>query len=293
VVINQETAMNVRDILFATDLSARCDRALARTAKITAESAARLRVVHAVSSLTSPEDQLAWRQTPDPLQVARRKVLADISDYSHLEAEVLVEHAEPAELILNAIRQRPCDLIITGMARDETGGRVNMGATINTLVHETDVPVLVVKARARNNYDRIIVATDFSEGSRSALEATLDLFPQAQIILFHAFDVIYETFMEDKAAARDAMHRQTMEKSRAFIAEALLDEQAGTRIFPVCEYGYAGTLLSDRVQRDEVDLVVLGTEGRSGLAGFLLGSAGQRLATEMPGDVLLVRRRKN
>jgi len=282
--------MNVRNILFATDLTARCDRALARAVKIATESAARLCVVHAVPSLTSPEDQIAWRKTPDPVQVARRKVLADMSEFNEIDAEVMVEHAAPAQLILDIIGKRPCDLIVTGMARDETAGRFNVGPTVNTLVHETDVPVLVVKARARNTYERIIVATDFSEGSRSALEATLDLFPKAQIILFHAFDVVYETFMEDKAAARDAMYRQTMEKSRAFIAAALLDETAGARVFPVCEYGYAGTLLNDRVQRDEVDLVVLGTASRGGLVGFLLGSMAQRLATEMSVDVLLVRR---
>lgn len=285
--------MKVSNILFATDLSARCDRALERATKLAAENSARLTVAHAVQSLVSPEDQLAWRQSPDPLNVARRKVQADVNDYRHLATiDVLVEHAEPAEMILDTIQQKPCDLIITGTARDETGGRVNLGATVNTLVHQTSVPVLVVKSRARNNYDRIVVATDFSEGSRSALEATAALFPHEQITLFHAFDVD-DTFINDKVAARDAMHRTAMEKSRAFLAEASLDQNARARIFPVCEHGYVGTLLSDRAQADEIDLVVLGTESRSGLAGFLLGSAAQRLATELPVDVLLVRRRRN
>lgn len=285
--------MKASHILFATDLSARCDRALERAAKLAATNSAQLTVAHAVQQLVSPEDQFSWRQSPDPLQVARRKVLADLSDYEHPATDVLVEHAEPAQMMLEAIARKPCDLIVTGTARDEAGGRVNLGSTINTLVHETDVPVLIVKARARNDYARIVVATDFSEGSRSALEATLALFPREQITLFHAFDVDYDTFINDKAAARDSMHRTAMEKSRAFLAEAALDVSDKARVFPVCENGYAGTLLSDRAQADEIDLVVLGTASRGGLAGFLLGSAAQRLAAELPVDVLLVRRRRN
>jgi nucleotide-binding universal stress UspA family protein len=284
--------MNVYNILLATDLSVRCDRALDRAVKLAIESSAHLLVAHAIPSLISAEDQLTWRQPANPLEAARRTIRADLSDYSQLDVDVLVEHAEPAEMILNAIQRVPCDLIITGMARDEAVGRVNLGRTANTLVHETDVPVLVVKSRVRNTYDRIVVATNFSDGSRSALETTLALFPQAQVTLFHAYDVLYETFIDDMAAARDAMYRKVMAESREFIAATQADEVAKARVSPVCEYGYAGTLLSDRVQANEIDLVVLGTESRGGLVGFLLGSTAQRLATELPVDVLLVRRRR-
>jgi nucleotide-binding universal stress UspA family protein len=41
-----------------------------------------------------------------------------------------------------------------------------------------------------------------------------------------------------------------------------------------------------------VDLVVLGTEGRSGLARAVLGSTAQRLLSRLPVDVLVVRRRR-
>lgn len=288
-----ETAMTGPNILLATDLSARCDRALDRAVQLATERSAKLVVAHAIAPvLVAPEDQLSGRHHADPLEASRRRARADMRRYEQVEVEILIEQADPAELILATLERIPCDLIVTGMARDEAVGRVNLGATVNTLVHATDVPVLVVKSRPWNNYERIIVATDFSEGSRAALEAAAVLFPQAQITLFHAFDVVYEAFVDDKAAARAATHRKAMEKSRAFIAAAGLDDAVKARIIPVCDYGYAGTLLSDLALADEVDLVVLGTASRSGLAGFLLGSTGQRLATELSVDVMLVRQRR-
>jgi nucleotide-binding universal stress UspA family protein len=47
------------------------------------------------------------------------------------------------------------------------------------------------------------------------------------------------------------------------------------------------------VQVGDVDLVVLGTEGRTGLAGVLLGSVAQRLLSRLSVDVLVVRRRRD
>jgi nucleotide-binding universal stress UspA family protein len=52
---------------------------------------------------------------------------------------------------------------------------------------------------------------------------------------------------------------------------------SGRSIATLCEYGEASALLHDLVQARGIDLVVLGIEGRSGLAHVLLGSVAQRL----------------
>jgi nucleotide-binding universal stress UspA family protein len=68
---------------------------------------------------------------------------------------------------------------------------------------------------------------------------------------------------------------------------------SGRYIATLCEYGEASALLQDLVQVRGVDLVVLGTEGRSGLAHVLLGSVAHRLLRRLSIDVLVVRRRRN
>jgi nucleotide-binding universal stress UspA family protein len=66
----------------------------------------------------------------------------------------------------------------------------------------------------------------------------------------------------------------------------------GRAIETLCEYGEAGALFEDLAQLGGVDLVALGTEGHSGLAGVLLGSVAQRLLPRLSVDVLVVRRRR-
>ena len=282
--------MTIRCILFATDLGVRCDRALDRALKLATEHAARLVVLHVLQHPDASFDHHAWRHPTDPLVAARRRVEVDVGNHEHIDIHVLVEQGEPADTILKVAHQNDCDLIVTGMARDEAIGRILLGKTVTTLSTLTDVPVLVVKSRPRTAYRNVVVATDFSEGSRAGFETALTLFPQALITLFHAFDVIYETFMTDKMAARAALQRQAMDECEAFIETTPLAKAAQPKILTICEYGDPGVLLNELVPERHVDLVVLGTEGRSGLAGFLLGSSAQRLATELPADVLLVRR---
>jgi nucleotide-binding universal stress UspA family protein len=94
-------------------------------------------------------------------------------------------------------------------------------------------------------------------------------------------------------AVRSAAARAAMAESQTFLAATRAVADSGRSIATLCEYGEASALLQDLVQARGIDLVVLGTEGRSGLAHVLLGSVAQRLLNRLSVDVLVVRRRRN
>lgn len=284
----------MRSILFATDLSARCDRALDRAVRFASEWSAKLVVVHAIPEPVPIIDQPSWRHSSDQqLERCKRALDRDIAEYPGIATELLVASGEAPALILAAAAKNACELIVTGMARDETFGRVQLGATVEALARQTDIPVLIVKSRPRDAYQHIIVATDFADSSRRALEVTLTLFPHAQITLFHAFNLVYESYIQDRMAAREAEQRQAMEQSLAFIESIPAAANAKSRIRPVCEYGEPGALLRDLILTRPTQLVVFGTAGRGALTSMLVDSTALRLATEVSLDVLLVRKRRN
>src|SRR3546814_6139507 len=90
---------------------------------------------------------------------------------------------------LRAAARAKCDLIITGVARDETLGRLILGSTVNHLARKTTVPLLIVRDRPFRPYDRLLVATDFSPSARVSLVTCISFFPAASITLFHAYVV--------------------------------------------------------------------------------------------------------
>jgi nucleotide-binding universal stress UspA family protein len=277
-------------ILLATDLSCRGDRALDRAALLAAAWSARLVVVHALRKPQPVTDAPSWRRGMDPKLIAQRRVQADLQGAEGLTVEVLVERMAPVPLILGTAKRAGCDLVVTGVARDETLGRMLLGTTVDALIRKSPVPVLVVKSRARGPYRKVVVATDFSEGSRAALDAAVTLFPDGRTRLFHAYDVAMESRMPDRMEAREAEGRRAQEQARSFLA-ATPSAQAGAGTMPVlCEYGDAPTLLDELANADQLDLVVLGSTGKRGLLGALVGSTAQRLVATVQSDVLVVPR---
>jgi hypothetical protein len=62
-----------------------------------------------------------------------------------------------------------------------------VGTTMEKIVRKGDRPVLAVKRPVRAPYDRVLVATDFSDPLRQALRLGLRLAPGAKIYLLHAY----------------------------------------------------------------------------------------------------------
>jgi nucleotide-binding universal stress UspA family protein len=260
---------------------------------LAAEWHARLVVLHVLQQPTQETELPSWRRPSNAREIARQQVTNDLRGVQGIEFDVQVERGDPATLTLDVVERLGCNLVVTGVARDETLGRILLGATVETVTRKADVPVLVVKSRPRGPYRNVVVATDFSEGSRCALEAALALLPEARVSLFHAFDLPFEGFIDDKSAARAAAARAAMAESQTFLAATRAVADSGRSIATLCEYGEASALLQDLVQARGIDLVVLGTEGRSRLAHVLLGSVAQRLLNRLSVDVLVVRRRRN
>lgn len=281
--------MSSKTILFATDLSSRCDRAMDRALTLARESKTTLSVVHAIEDAAHTLHTFTERRI-DPKTLAMDRLKHDLGDADDVPLDLTVERGEPVEIVLQRARALNCQLIVTGVARDETLGRSLLGTTVEHLTRRTAIPVLVVKSRPRGPYQKILVGTDFSEGSRRAFEAALSRWPSADFTLFHAFDVAYEGLVDDKDAAREAAYQHALEDCRTFLGDTTEGLLAGREIAVVCEYGDIGLSMQAFVQMHQIDLVVLGTEGRGRIAQMLLGSTAHRLLQFLPTDVLLVRR---
>lgn len=105
-----------------------------------------------------------------------------------MDIEVRVEQGKALDVILQVAEETQAELVVAGVARDETLGRLLLGTTVEKLVRHIPVPVLVVKERPRHPYRNVLVATDFSEGSRHAVDAVVNLLPGTPFKLYHALN---------------------------------------------------------------------------------------------------------
>jgi nucleotide-binding universal stress UspA family protein len=280
-------------LLIATDLSARCDRALDRAVSLAREWQARLVVLHVLedperSVLDITEQLPSWRRPPDPMSTTRRHLHADLGAIAG-EATVLIERGDPAAEILRTAEAESCDLIVTGLARDELLGRFSLGRTVDRLLRRSRVPLLVVKDRPRGSYRHIVVATDFSASSRHALEAARHFFPQERLTIFHAYDAPMCGLMGDPASYQTEYREIAAQDCEAFLKSAY--GSGADRQYPhvLIEHGAPDRLLRDYVRDREIDLVVLGSHGRSALLEVFIGSVAKQIMASLPCDALVVR----
>lgn len=277
-------------LLLATDLSARCDRALDRSTQLAAEWRAQLVALKVLETPQAPDHLLAWAAGEDEesrLQAAKLQLQRDIGSLG-VEAEMRLAQGEPAETIRRIAADAGCDLIVSGMARNEALGRFLLGSTVERLARSVLQPLLVVRNRVHGPYRRIIIATDFSASARYALQTAARFFPDRELTLYHAYKTPMSGLADRMPQAQPA-HEIDHPECTAFIAAADLPPQTRGKLKVIIGQGALETQLTHYVRAHEVDLVVMGTNGRSGLKGMLIGSMAARLLDWLPCDTMIVR----
>ena len=280
-------------ILLATDLSFRCDRALDRVVQLARQWRTRIVALHVLEQTAEMIearrrwDLPSWRRPADPAFIARRQLRAEMRD-TGVHMTVLVKEGDPAEMIAQIAAQQGCGLIVTGIARDETFGRFVLGTTVERLVRQADTPVLVVKNRVHGGYRHVVVATDFSDAARRALETAVRLFPEASFTLFHAYDILYGGLI-DVERQHDSFRQSATDRGTAFLAAADIPAAVRPLIRTQIEYGTPAAELNDYAQQTGADLVVLGSSGRGGVLAMLIGSTAGRILAALPCDAMILR----
>ncbi|SDI46698.1 Nucleotide-binding universal stress protein, UspA family [Pseudomonas flavescens] len=277
-------------VLLATDLSVRCDRALDRAAQLASEWQAMLVGVNVLEAAHAPDLVLGWAGARDDASLVRfaeRQLQEDLSGRD-VRVRLRIERGEPVQAIARAARETGSALVVAGVASNELWGRLLLGSTLESLTRQLPQPLLVVRQRPRGRYQRILVATDFSDSSRHALHAAARYFPDRELVLYHATEAPMSDRLE---RVIDDEVRQHIEEGdyAAFLAASELPEHVRTHTRIVIEQGSLGASLSHYVREHAVDLVVMGTHGRSGLMSALLGSAARELLQWLPCDTLIVR----
>jgi len=142
---------------------------------------------------------------------------------------------------------------------------------------------------------RILVPTDFSATADAALEYAWVLAEQfgASLELLHVLDdpfvadgMAAEAYISEAPALRSAMLHDAQERLRH---RAVPQERRATPVATEVLFGHGARTIAEYAAERGVDLIVMGTHGRTGFAHLLLGSVAERLVRTAPCPVLTVR----
>lgn len=139
----------------------------------------------------------------------------------------------------------------------------------------------------------ILIPMDASPASQHALEFVLREFEDVSITVLHVKNPLedaYFTSEEEFYTRVDVLEDQARERAEAIFANANeLAEEHGVPIDTATALGPPAAAIVEFSEDANIDHIVIGSHGRSGVARLLLGSVAEKVARRSPVPVTVVK----
>ncbi|ELZ21998.1 universal stress protein [Natrinema limicola] len=288
-------------ILIPVDGSDEATRAARRGLDLARRFDAAVDVLHVIdrrSSTRTSDEQAQLRERGEEIVAEIERLAAD-HDQS---VTTTVTDGSPAARIARLAADYETGLIVIGRQGITGLGKRLLGGVTEGVLHRSDVPVLVVPKGDRStgdsfDYDRLLVPTDGSDNATRAAPHASAVARQCGVTA-HVLSVI------DLQAAGGAFSAGGLEGSLVDRledeGEAIVDELAGeidaagdvdveTAVTKTSLDGVAAEI-REYIGSHDIDLVVMGSHGRSNLRRQLLGSVSGAVLRSVDVPMLIVTR---
>ena len=141
-------------------------------------------------------------------------------------------------------------------------------------------------------YRHIVCALDFSPHADAAFQTALELAREegAELTLLHVYVPGMPLLPGEKTAKAKKLSDQDLAaRLRAYIEEKYLAQTGEVPCQVVLRRGHPSVEILTQLDDNPADLVVMGSQGMSGMGLVILGSVAERVVRKSPCDCLLVR----
>ena len=139
-------------------------------------------------------------------------------------------------------------------------------------------------------YHDVLVPTDGSDGTSAVADHAAQVAaPDATVHVLSVVDTRNRFESPSSGLAPDAWAESERERARQAVETAGAAFDEAFTVEHVVTEGVPHTEILDHVAENDVDVVVMGTHGRTGLSHYLIGSVAERVVRQSPVPVLTVR----
>ncbi|MEF8840971.1 MAG: universal stress protein [Haloarculaceae archaeon] len=198
---------------------------------------------------------------------------------THLSGQITtaVESGIPFQAINDYVDTHDIDLIVMGTQGRTGFERVVLGSVAERTVRTANVPVVTVTPDADiveigdQLYENVLLPTDGSEGAELAIEWGITLAEVYDATVHTVYSVDTSRFggVEGPAGIHDGLE-QTGQEALETVHER--SRAADVSVAGSVASGPAARTILSYSEEHDIDLIVMGTHGRSGLRRYLIGS---------------------
>ena len=278
-------------VLTAVDYSEPARAAFDHALAVSRVHDAELVVVHAVPS----DRPFNWHARE---RIALVASLREAAQAAGVRVKVSVQHGDPAGVILLHAAARRADLIVLGTSARSGFDRFRFGSVAETVALGATQPVLVVPPPAGKAADpitpftSIVVAVDFSDGSREAVARALAMAKgHSRVTVVHVVRGVPPGF-----GSRRLSHRMEAEYHSHLVRDAWrrmretipADAATSRRVHARVVTGDPVTEISRVASETDADLILLGVTARGAIGRLVFGSTAARVIRTAGRPVLAI-----
>ncbi len=286
----------IEKLLLSTDGSEYSEGAVREAVKLSKLTSAILTVIAVIE--TNPEYEALAPDRAETADRTTREYLDTVKKMATLdgvECETLAFHSENVfRTIVEEAEKRNIDMIVMGR-RGRTGlKRLLMGSVTAKVIGHSPCNVLVVPKAAEIGCKKILVATDGSKYSLAAASEAIGIAKRCGAFLYivsalpsesSPFDIVHSEMLKGPIEQYELREAEKNVKD-----VMLITEQEGIPARTIVESGPPYKAILEAAEKEKIDLIIMGSHGRTGMERLLMGSVAERVVGHAACAVLIVKK---
>jgi nucleotide-binding universal stress UspA family protein len=281
------TDYSFKNIIVCLDLSSLDELLIKYTAYLAEHMGVeRINFVHVIETDDMPREMIEemFPDLEEPIENVIKRDLEEKVDQnmdrakSPAQVDLTLKEGNATDTILNLAEQSKADLLLLGKKVGYQGTGILSGKVIR-LVH---CSVMILPETWRYDIKLILAPVDFSDFSRLALQNALFIAGKfnAEVLCQYVYNlsVRYYPYIPSKKMS-ESVKKKAREDYKKFIKKLNKKPHDIPCIYTLDNDNQPADKIYDQAIRQQADLVVMGSKGRTNAASYLLGSVAEKLTT--------------
>ncbi len=276
----------VKNIVVAIDTSIMANEVLKRAFCLAKSKKVHLNIIHCID--------IPWfdklKDKKEIIKKTKEKIKEDVKKLNkqNIDCTIFVKSGDPAKVIVKEAKDLKAILIIIGAYSKENLKSKILGSNAHNISQKSNLPVLIVKNLYVEEYKSVLAFTDLSKVSKKSIEFSKEFFDDANFKLIHVskkisdFALTYYNIEADNNVYLEEAKKHKKEQIENFKTKVKVPH-----IEVVEEAGSFNEVLLDLANKEDSDLVVLGSRGVKTANSFFFGSKTSFLMKSLSSDVLV------
>ncbi len=206
-----------------------------------------------------------------------------------VKVRLLIDVGDPRDLILETEERESPDLVVIGSHRKGLVEKILIGSTAEKVVKHGSRPVLVIKGFEPTSTKKVLIAYDFSKTAEKTVEFALEFLKpfKVKVEILHIEEPIDLPLVEKIGKAIYEKYKEEKRKYLERIKERF--EEAGFEVSTEFVSGKdPAEEIVNHIQKDsDIELLIMGSRGLSGLKRILLGSTSTEVFRKVEIPILI------